>query len=367
MQTYGTSCRAKSFYTRLTIQRVIVASLRANRAIHRLSIWLCVTVAMALLLLASPAYGEPKLEPDSFGYRAAGTPADSGARSISPQTWPMRLQWELTAAGVMNVRFDGVDQSRQLTTKPTQWLQSAWLAGGGSAAEWPRFAEHYQSWLAAIKTDLTTLGLSPHEDPALCATQLLAWLHQHALKHYDENATELTQVLKSGRYNCVSATLLFQSLARECGINTVTLNRSNHCRAAIWSQGRWLPLETTCATCAPQASRQADDATLPERQLNDQAVLGLIAFNRAVDDYREGAFAAATAGNFAALQVDPDHTAARSNLTAALNAWAIAAIRTENAGQAESLLAIAAAADPTDGTTRHNQTYLNQLHDAAAR
>lgn len=236
------------------------------------------------------------------------------------------------------------------------WLFAAWQLGNGSHADWAHFTQQFAAWRAEANQALHLQQNGQSSAPIEKSRQLLSWLHTNVLKSYDANATELPRLLGKGEYNCVVATIMFQAFARELGLKTISLNSGNHCRAAVWADNRWVPIETTCPNCI-QAQILASGSQ-NEQQLTDRELLGIIAFNRAIDFHHQRDYSDAVAWNLVAMDWYASHRGASQNLVASLNAWAITLSSSRQFATAKSILEVALTLSPDDRTTQHNYRYL---------
>lgn len=242
-------------------------------------------------------------------------------------------------------------------------LTQAWHAGGGLPDVLPQMRAKVSAWKLAVRRDL-------NQQRALVerAADLHHWLHQHVLRTYDASATDLSRVLNNGDYNCVSATLLYVVLARELQIPAATLCRGQHCRVGIHDGPHWLPLETTCATCTGLSPLKAavqpvliGGDTKQERLLNEQGLVGLFWFNRALDELKLKHHRAAVAANLIALSWDLQNADARTNLLASLNFLGLDAAKVGDFAVATRWLMFAGEVNPNDATTQHNRRYVEGL------
>ena len=185
-------------------------------------------------------------------------------------------------------------------------------------------------WRVATSTD----------QPLVCrAETLLERMHGELLNGgYEHDATRIDELLASGRFNCVSATLVWQCLAESCGLQSIAIESPGHVHAELIAEGNRLPVETTCPGWFsllgdPQkqhAVRQAVGAsgssptTLGEsRELNELGLVAAIYYNRAIDLLEQQRFAEAVAGNAKACRLDPGSEIARGNLLASINNWSL--------------------------------------------
>ncbi|MGF1510995.1 MAG: hypothetical protein ACFB9M_15990 [Myxococcota bacterium] len=75
---------------------------------------------------------------------------------------------------------------------------------------------------------------------------LLEELHRRSLfKTYDPRATTLLELLRTGRYNCVSSAILFNLAAHRAGLKTRAELQPTHARSQVQVDGRWVLVETT--------------------------------------------------------------------------------------------------------------------------
>jgi tetratricopeptide (TPR) repeat protein len=170
---------------------------------------------------------------------------------------------------------------------------------------------------------------------------------------YDLRATELPRVASTGRYNCVSSAVLFNSLAAEIGLRTAAIRSPNHTRSILFDGDRRLPVEATCSTWfeeqqaanatstaggASAAVTAARDTKIEGRIISDVALIGLIYYNRAVEALRQEQLEEAIRLNRIALRLDPQNHEAEGNFAAAINKQAREFCRHEQFDQAKSLL-----------------------------
>ncbi len=176
--------------------------------------------------------------------------------------------------------------------------------------------------------------------PARQAQELLEFMHRRILRGgYALDCTDLTSALDHGRFNCVSASVLFHCLAEQFGLRVCGLETPGHAMARVLLPDGNLDVETTCpewfrvagdpkkraesaapALAAPCSAVRADSTF---RQVTDVQLVAMIYYNRGVDLLGQKRFAEALAANAKALRLDPSSTTARGNLLATLNNWAI--------------------------------------------
>ncbi len=138
---------------------------------------------------------------------------------------------------------------------------AALVASGADQQQQAQATLNYERLKAAIAQSIPT-----QEAPRNRAAALLRFLHHGVLRGgYDLRATAIHDCLAGGRFNCVSATVLFNCLAAEIGLQVQTLGYPNHARSVVIADGRAIEVETTCADWF---YRPQDDAAQDSRAAN---------------------------------------------------------------------------------------------------
>jgi tetratricopeptide (TPR) repeat protein len=228
------------------------------------------------------------------------------------------------------------------------------------------------------------------------ARALFEAMHKEILtKSYDIDCTEVGKVMRTGHYNCVSATILFNCLAEKAGLNVCGLEMPGHALSRIkFADGTVMNIETTCATwfdlksnkdrmiatrerIAPAhaipeqpmtrnangASEAVTEEELPDnlREITPVQLVATIYYNNGVDLHAKKRYAEAIAANIKALYLDKNNEQAWTNLLAYINNWAID-IASEDKGKdyrsAAALLDEGVALDPTFPKFKENYTYV---------
>ncbi len=74
---------------------------------------------------------------------------------------------------------------------------------------------------------------------------ILSFLHKNVFKIYDTSATEIQITLNTGRYNCVSSTLLFNILCTRLGLSTMSVEVPTHLYSILKTPSRNFEVQTT--------------------------------------------------------------------------------------------------------------------------
>jgi len=215
-------------------------------------------------------------------------------------------------------------------------LRAALIAGGVDDPETLAACEARFAQLADAMMRSAGVTGPPRER----AEAIFAFLHEQILVGgYDLDASDLSVVLQTGRFNCVTATILFDCLATRVGLDTQAVQIPAHAMSrVILDGGGWLDVETTCPRwfelmhdpkrraemLAKTLGRPEDGTSHEPRELTDCQLVAMLYYNRGVDLLAKGRYAEALAANAKALRLDPASATARGNLLATLNNWAIA-------------------------------------------
>lgn len=232
------------------------------------------------------------------------------------------------------------------------FLSAVLVVGGTSSQE-------LETWRCRLQTHIEKLqrtlqAKSTDSERLAC---VFAYLHQEILcGGYQLQATNLALALDEGRFNCVSATILFKLLADAVGLDVKFWQSPTHAFCRVQCGDSWVPVESTCPTwleSLAQHSRTRVDfteglakigsdptASLPilrqkgvvgtaidlvqtGREISETQMLGTIYYNRGVDALVSRQYEFALLANLWAVKLDAENRAAQDNLLASLNNWAI--------------------------------------------
>ncbi len=250
-------------------------------------------------------------------------------------------------------------------------IDAALIASGAADAEHLRaYHDRYVAWLARARE-----ACNPADSPLVRTQTLFEFMHREILHGgYDGRATELTRALDEGRFNCASATVLFDALANDCGLDARAVELPRHARSVVHAGQTQLDIETTCATWfqldaearqrAEAALTGLDGRALPageRREISAAQLVAVIYYNRGVERLAEKQFAAAVSLNLRALRLDPDSSFARANLLAAVNNWALDRLAAGDFHTAAELLAAGLRVDPHHEPFHNNQRHVYRL------
>ena len=247
-------------------------------------------------------------------------------------------------------------------------LQSALIAGGVRRAE---TLQLYEEQFAALVDQLRE-SCTPACPPRERAKKIFEFMHRRVLSGgYRIDCTDLRATLDEGRFNCLSASVLFNCLAAEFDLPVCGLEIPGHAMSRLLLDAGPLDLETTCPgwfqlTDDPAKQAEAVARTVGHispkdrskaREVSPVEIAAMIYYNRGVDLLAEKQFAEAAAANAKALRLDPASTTARGNLLAVLNNWAIELGAADRHAEAVELLREGLAFDP-----KYEPFVLNYVH-----
>jgi len=208
-----------------------------------------------------------------------------------------------------------------------------------SGVDDPCALERYEDQLDGLVAELRRSGAvagSPRER----ARVVFEFMHRRILRTgYERDCSNLTAALDEGRFNCVSASVLFVCLSGRFGLNARGLEVPGHAMCRLVLPGRTLDVETTCPRWFELIDRPRKLAELIEkttgfhhladrspgqyREVSGIELVATIYYNRGVDLLARKRFARALAANAKALRLDASNPTALGNLLATLNNWAI--------------------------------------------
>ena len=342
----------------------------------------CERPGSAAAVASGPATTECGFGNEAAG-RAAGLSPSSSSAAVETSTLPSRediLSPRLSAleerlfSQIHDGRFGGFSL-----------LEAALIAGGVDRVEELRhYRERFDVLVEALRRSDKVRGT-----PRQRAQAVFAFLHESLLfGGYNLQASDLRQAMDVGRFNCVTASVLFNCLASEFELQAVGLEAPGHAMSRLLLSEETLDVETTCprwfALMAPAGSgdprRTAGDprrtvagvpalagvpppttstwcpggtpagrdqgARSPLRQVLDVQLVATIYYNRGIDLLSGKRYAAAAAANAKAVRLDPENATARGNLLATINNWAIDLGTAGKYAQAAELLRLGLATDP---------------------
>ncbi|MBN2024597.1 MAG: hypothetical protein JW809_17595 [Pirellulales bacterium] len=205
------------------------------------------------------------------------------------------------------------------------------------------------------------------------ARALFEFMHGRILHAgYGTDCTDLAMTLETGRYNCVSGSVLFCHMAGEVGLVARGVELPGHVMARLVAPAGAVNVETTCPRWftlmedAPPreilgvSSSAASAGPAGGREISGVALVATVYYNRGVDLLARGEYARAVTANLRAVQLDPSNRTARGNLLASVNNWAIHEGSQGRFAQAARLLQAGLASQPDFETFAANYVHVHR-------
>jgi tetratricopeptide (TPR) repeat protein len=250
-------------------------------------------------------------------------------------------------------------------------LEAALVASGVQEADSLR---RYRQRYAALVEELRQSG-NLATTPRQQAQAVLEFMHRRILvAGYRANSTDLRAALDDGWFNCVSATILFDCLADDLGLEVRGLETPGHVRSRVCLPGDPFDVETTCAGWFRLADKPARrtasiqqtlgrllDSDRPQaREVTVVQMAAMVYYNRGIDLMAQKRFDEAAAANAKALWLDPASTAAWGNLIATINNWAVVLCASDRYAEAVDLLRCGLVLAPKHEALASNWGYVHR-------
>jgi tetratricopeptide (TPR) repeat protein len=264
--------------------------------------------------------------------------------------------------GILIHRVDPVERALLLDAQDGKW-DNFDLFRGALVAEGNRDPKKIQVDEARLDkiVEKAAVRFNPVNSPEALTQELFECMHREILTNsYDINCTALSQVLETGHFNCVSATVLFNCLAYKAGLDVYALEMPGHALSRVKFNGISIDVETTCPTwfelqdaktrknatmqrvavAAPTETYPAtgnrsatvmtadsvaelNDLSKKLREISPVQLIATIYYNQGVDFHAAKRYPEAAMANIKALHLDPVSETAWGNFMAAINNWAI--------------------------------------------
>ncbi|MGA2256608.1 MAG: tetratricopeptide repeat protein [Thermoguttaceae bacterium] len=266
-------------------------------------------------------------------------------------------------------------------------LEAGFIAGGiDRHDELRRYCKRFDELVESLRRSGKVRG-TPYER----AQAVFAFLHQSILNGgYNLQSSDLRQAIDHGRFNCVTASVLFNCLAERFELKAVGLEIPGHAMSRLELPRETLDIETTCPrwftlndrasaanlplaadltqaehdttvqteSAAQARARNAANDRRALRQVSEVELVATIYYNRGVDLLAEKHFADAAGANAKAVRLDPKSATAKNNFLATINNWAIDLGTSGEYEKAAELLRLGLAADPSYDAFRSNYVQL---------
>ena len=244
-------------------------------------------------------------------------------------------------------------------------LEAALIAGGVEESDdLRRYDEKLDLHVRALAPSIRTQNTSEHD-----INVLFNYLHQKILRGgYHIESTDIREVFDRGRFNCVSASVVFNCLGKKLGLSCCGLETPGHTMCRFFLADHKLDVETTCPRWFewmhdPEKQAELTKKILGTAPVKDIAslreiapvqVTAMIYYNRGVDYLHAKKFAQAATVNAKSLLLDPTNNTVRGNLLATLNNWSIDLAAKHEFASAAALLRCGFRIDPNYAPFKQN-------------
>jgi len=201
------------------------------------------------------------------------------------------------------------------------------VSGAKTAPDRDRYRAKYDAFVEKLRSS----GRMAVGGPRARAWAIFNAMHRDLLRAYMTNISDMRQVFDRGEYNCVSASILFASLAGEFGLKVTAEDMAGHVLTRVDGGSESFMVETTIPewfrmnpvqkkiALGDLATEHNFDARRPVTPLG---LVSLVAFNRGVHLMKKDLFREAIAANFVAAMLDPGSPEAVENLLCAYTKFA---------------------------------------------
>jgi tetratricopeptide (TPR) repeat protein len=280
--------------------------------------------------------------------RSAGIVGSRRFRRLSYELLLDDPMVRLIAALVMLGGWD----SATATAPPSDFFPKALTASGVEAAQHAGYRSTFQRACADLQHEAATAWSARDRAAAVQAV-----LHRHWLTGpFDEQCDSIAVTLDEGRYNCVTATILFAALADTIDLPVQFVHAPGHVYLRVAGESPF-DVEPTAKAWFARSQLASDRAG---RAIDFDQLLGKLYYNRGVKALGDQKFSEAIAALRESQRLDRDDAAAKKNLAAALSNAALASSRQGAHGAADALAQQSLQLRPDDATLAGNAQHVER-------
>lgn len=208
--------------------------------------------------------------------------------------------------------------------------------------------------------------------PSEKAEALLRWLHKGPLaKGYKSEQTDLSVLLDTGTFNCVSSATIYNILALRLGLDVRAIEVPDHAFSVLYENTNHADVETTNAigfgpARDPRAVQHFEQMTgfryIPDtyrdqrREIEEAGLVALIYYNHGVMLTKQGRHYEALLSFFRAMSLDGEFSSAVKNALVVLANWSGELARHKEWEEALAIAATGLALAPNDAALVNNRT-----------
>ncbi len=213
---------------------------------------------------------------------------------------------------------------------------------------------------------------------------LLRFVHGGPMaKGYASAQTNVSAILDTGTFNCVSSAALYNILARRLGLDARAVEVPDHAFSIVYDGTAHADVETTTAAGFNPARNKAAQAEfekltgfayIPDshrdrrREVGELGLLAIVYYNHGVELTRQKRYQEALLANFRALSLDPELASAVQNALAVLANWSAELLRQRKFDDALNVAGMGLQLAPQDAALLNNHKAVwSQWGDALAK
>jgi tetratricopeptide (TPR) repeat protein len=207
--------------------------------------------------------------------------------------------------------------------------------------------------------------------PQAKGENLLKWLHAGPMaKGYEAHQTNVSGILDTGKFNCVSSATLYNIFALRQGLDVRAIEVPDHAFSILYDGTKHADVETTTNAGFnperdPAVVKQFKEKTglvyLPDshaserREVREAGLAAIIYYNRGVELTLEKRYHEALLMYFRAMSLDPEFASAVKNALAVLANWSGELATEKKFEEALKVLTVGVDLAPKDATLLHNR------------
>ncbi len=243
----------------------------------------------------------------------------------------------------------------------------------------------YLKRLDALEAEAKT-AVAGAKTPFEKGEKLLSWLHDKKgplAKGYVSHQTNLSVILDTGTFNCVSSATLYNVLGKRLGLDVRAIEVPDHAFSILYDGSNHGDVETTTAQgfnpardpAAQEKFQQqtgfqyiADTHRDQRREIGEAGLTAIIYYNHGVTLTADKRHHEALLAYFRAMSLDREFDSAVKNALASLANWSVGLADQGKFEEAMNVLTIGVALAPKDATLLHNRKVVwGNWADAAAK
>lgn len=228
----------------------------------------------------------------------------------------------------------------------------------------------YLTRLDALETRART-AVGSKGSPTERGEALLKWLHREALaKGYRTTQTDLSVLLDSQTFNCVSSAVIYNILALRLGLDVRAIEVPDHAFSILYEGTSHVDIETTNAqgfnpARDPRKVEAFEKMTgyryIPDahrdrrREITEAGLAAIIYYNKGVELSKAKRHHDALLAYFRAMSLDPEFASAAKNALASLGNWSAELAKEHKWQQALDVATVGLTLAPKDALLANNQ------------